>query len=99
MTAVSDSDEVETRPSTLGVDDIAITHKWWEGLDIAAEAWENDERPSSRGEDQFGSSETLSVRPPADLEAQYHESNTIDRPMNPVPSIDNRRYVCAIADE
>jgi len=99
VTAVSDSDEVETRPSTLGVDDIAITHKWWEGLDIAAEAWENDERPSSRGEDQFGSSETLSVRPPADLEAQYHESNTIDRPMNPVPSIDDRRYVCAIADE
>lgn len=97
VTAVSDSDEVDAPPPTVGVDDIAIRHKWWEGLDIAAEAWENDLGP--RGEERFGSSETLSVPSTVDLERGNVDINTIDRSINPVPSIDDRRYVCAIADE
>lgn len=102
MASMSDFDEMSKEHHldklTSDSEDVAIRHNWWEGLDIAEEVWSDQLRSGSDG---FGSTDALSAprQIKVDIEGRFpcNDASTCD--INPVPSIDDRRYVSAVADE
>jgi hypothetical protein len=82
-------------------EDVAIEHDWWEGLDIVKEAWpgslETSQGRSSSDSRGSASSKELSVPRVIDIDLEQgiaHDSTSLDY-QNPVPSIDDRRFISA----
>ena len=89
----------------VAIDDVAIKHKWWKGLDIAEEVWGEELKTmmARNRRDNVDSSETMN-RPnridlAADLESGKDGNDSYEHDPAPVPSIDDRRYIAAIALE
>ena len=104
VTGVSDSEEggdVDDKDVESESDDTAIKHKWWEGLDIAEEAWGAELNSVKRNRaSRFGSNEVLSVPQTMEIDVEMgpHRGKAGIRGAS-VPSIDDRRYISAIAEE